>query len=341
MDEINLHEYTIEDGDKYSSDFLNQVISDFTGAITGLYVDYKALVNRYNDYISVVNAGLDWQVEQVGILASGDYTVSAYSTPESNNDVDIERLFGMLYLQTSQTDSKISRYEDSQGVNRAFVSNKVYRFVDSTWTEEEDLRTIIDNEDYIWSNTYADDEIYLAVYTSATTSTDQKANIIEVVPFAGTTIKRIEYKNSSGTFESVTFNSALPARIIGDLSYADEFRVVLGGVPRDGQYYYSLRYANVFKCNFADIGSATYNVGVWSAINTITMNSDYIEDELKLDNPVQIEVISEDGSNTFYDSYDSENNSLPVTMTEQALKLRVTLNKTQEVTPVIKYIDLA
>ena len=119
MEELNIHNYKIEDADKYSSDFLNQVVSDFTDAIAGVYNDYKDLVARYNNYLQNMNTGLDWLTEQVGILASGIYTVTGYADPISNNNLDIEKLYGMFHLESMNLESKISRYTDHQGVIRA------------------------------------------------------------------------------------------------------------------------------------------------------------------------------------------------------------------------------
>ena len=343
MDDINIHDYNIESADKYSSDFLNQVVGDFTDAISGLYKDYKDLTSRYSQYLQNMNEGLDWMTEQVGILASGTYEVSGYSDPVSSSNLDLEKLFGMFHLETINVESKISRYVDNQSVTRAYSSNKIYKFESSNWVEDTTMREVIDNTTYIWSEELAEDELYIAITSSSSASVDKQANIIEVVPFAGTLIKTVEWKTTSGTFESIEVNSKLPVRIVGDFDYSDEVRVLLGGVSKDGNYLYSLRYVNIYRCDFMDSGTAVFSIGSWADVAAITLNDDYIDDALKLKKPIRIELLSDDLSYTYYDSNVDPfplQSVVNIGLSAETLKLRITLIKTEEVTPVIKWVNV-
>jgi hypothetical protein len=344
MDNIDLHDYEIEDNDPYTSDFLNQVVSDFSNNIVSLYVDYKALVKRYTDFVTNMNTGLDWLTSQVSVMSSGTYTVSGYSDPVDLDNIHVDKLFGEIYLQDFNVESKIGRYTNNYGIVTAYNSNSVYYYNTdtSTWVEDSDMLKFINNKDDIWSKTHSSDELYIDIITS--TVSDYKANIIELFPFAGTLIKTIEYKTSSGTYEEIEVNSKLPVKILGDFSYSSEFRVKLGGVSSgDGQYYYSLRYVDIYRADFMDSGTVTYDIGSYDTINSITLNDDYAEDDIKLLKPIRIEILSDDESYTYYDSNVDPfpiQSAISIEVEPVNLRLRLTLYKKEGVTPVVKFIDI-
>ena len=344
MTEINFHDYNVEHLDAYTSDFLNQITTDFNNNMVKLYMELQSIIKEYNNFNTAVNIGLDWMTTMIGSLSfDADYAVTGYSVPSTSTDMTLSRLFGQFYNGEVNKESKIGRYLGDKGKYLAYASNQVFKYVSGSWIEDVDLRTIIDNQSNIWQDERDEDELYISLALTSSSSTEYKANIIEVVPFAGTLIKKIEWKTPAGTFEQVLPNSKLPVQIVGDLDFANEVRVLLGGELRNGKYYYALRYMDVYRSDFRDSGSATFAIGDFSEIADIDFNDDYIQDDLKLETPFRIEILSDDESITYYDSnvdaYPIQT-TISIDSTPVPVKLRMTLTTTNGVTPVIKYIDV-
>ncbi len=343
MVELNFRNYKRNNTDPYSSDFLNQVTDDFSNNMVKLYMEYKRLVKEYNNFNSAANIGLDWLYQMVGVLSTQSYVVTGYADPVSSTSLILAKLYGQFYLDTTQAtpESKIGRYTDA-GKELAYTTNKVYKYEIGIWVEDTDLRIVIDNHDNIWQELRDDNELYIAV-AIPTTSTEQKANIIEVVPFAGTLIKKIEWKTPSGTFEQVLPNSKLPVQLVGRFDFTNEIRVLLGGVVSGSKYYYALRYIDAYTCDFVDEGQSTYSIGDFDEITSIELNDDYIREDLKIDKPVRIEIISNDESLTYYDSNVDPfpiQSTIPISGSPIPVKCRVTLYKKEGITPLIKYVDI-
>lgn len=342
MVELNIRNYEVNNLDPYTSDFLNQITSDFTNNMVKLYSEYKALVKEYNNFNSAVNIGLDWLSELVGTLSTQSYAVTGYADPVSSSNMALSKLYGQFYIEELNKESKIGRYVGETGSLVAFVSNKTYKYLSGIWSEDTELRKIINNHTNIWQEERDEDELYISVTISAT-SLDRKANIIEVVPFAGTLVKKVEWKSTTGSFEEVSPNSKLPIQIVGDLDFYNEIRVTLGGVWRNGKYHYSMRYVDVYRSDFLDDGTATYSIGSFDEITEINLNDDYIREDLKVSKPVRIEILSNDESISYYDSNVDPfpiQSTISIEASPVPLRLRVTLSKTEGITPVIKYIDV-
>jgi len=343
MSNLNFHSYQIDDNDQYTSDFLNQIISDFSDNMTSLYIDYKDLVKRYADFLANINTGLDWLTTQAGVLAVGQYTVTGYSSPSSTANAHADRLFGRLYLQDFNLTSVIGRYMNDRGVLTAYASNKTY-YADNSpdFVEDQLIMTAFNNKQGIWAKTTSHAELLIAIATPQ--MDNQEVNIFEAFPFAGTTVKSIEWKTSSGSWESTTVNSKYPVKLLGNFSYGGEFRIRLGGVAQaGGTYYYALRYADAYRCDLMDTGSATYSIGTFSTVSSITINDDYAPAAIKLKNPVRFEILSDDESYVYYDSNINPwpiQEAVAIEVAPIALKLRVTLYKKEEVTPVISHINV-
>jgi len=209
--------------------------------------------------------------------------------------------------------------------------------------EDSDMRKLIDTHDSIWQEERDEDELYIALSVPNITS-DKKINIIDVVPFAGTMIEKVEWKTASGSFEEEEFNSKLPVQVVGDLSFSGEVRIRMKGIPRNGKYYYSLRYIDIYRCTFRDEGIATYSIGEFDTISEINVN-DYASDEIKLKKPLRIQITSdEDVDPIIY--YDSNEDPFPlqtpidIDETPVPLRMKITLTKVDGVTPVVNYIDV-
>lgn len=343
MDDILLHDYTFNEADKYSSGTINQIVNDFVTNISGLYVDYKNLVSRYNSFLTNMNAGLDWLTTQNGILTLDEYAISGYDTSSTFSNIHLDSKFGSFYLQETDIESKISRYLNSKGKEVSYDSNKVYNYTGGNWVLTSSMNEIINNTYDIWSTTDTSNEMYISIVTSPTSGGDKKANMIEIFPFAGTLIKTVEYKTNSGTYESITVNSTLPVKLIGDFDYADEVRILMSGVLTGSSYYYSLRYVNVYRCGFMDSGTVEYPIGSFTSFDTVNINTDYIADSLKSAKPVRIEIYSLDESVKYYDSNIDAfplSSVINVAASAVALKAKITLTKVVGVTPMIKYIDI-
>ena len=343
MVNLNYHEHKVEHLDNYSSEFLNTVINDFNDNIVKLYMEFKSIIKKHNEFNSVVNLGLDWYSEILGSLSLNDYAVTGYHDPTSFETMDVNKLFGQFYLQTYNVESKIGRYLDDNNEPTAYDSNKMYIYKSLTWVEDQDIRRIINNKKYIWYDEFDTDSIQVLLSIPSFSDRAYKANIIEVVPFAGTEIQKIEWKTSSGGSEQIVVNSKLPIQLVGSFDFRNELTVTLGGVLKDAKYYYSLRYIDVLRCDFVDAGTATYEIGEFADISNIEINDDYIDDDLKLKSPVRIEIVSFDESEVYYDSSVDPfplENVIAINTTPVALKARVTLKKVEGSTPVIKYIDI-
>lgn len=349
MKNISFHDYEVESGDKYSSEMLNRIVSDFVINLTGLFMDYKSLVKDYNEYVINMNTGLDWLTEQAAIMASGIYTISGYSDPTDYEYTTMSKLYGQFYLEELSKEPKITTYMDDKGKYKAYPTNVVYKYNNDilNWVEDESMRKIIDNNVDIWSTIIDEDELYISIACSPKASLTKKASIFEVFPFAGTLIEKIEWKTSSGSFESRTINSKFPVQLVGDFDFNNELRVLMKGIPKDGRYYYSLRYVNIYECDFRDTGYVTFNIGKWSEITAINLNDDYIDNILKLKtpHPIRIQLYYWDSLDT--PIWDSESDEYPITSSilidqpEEDLVLKITLIKTEGVTPVVKYVNVS
>lgn len=349
---LNFHDYEKENMEPYTSDFLNQITSDFTNNMVKLYSEFKSLINEHNNFNTAVNIGLDWLTALAGSLSLSDYyAITGYGDPTSSTDITLQKLFGQYFIENFNKESKIGRYVDDQGKNRAYVANKIYKYISGVWTEDSQMKQIIDNQEGIWQEERADSELYISVVISSS-SIEQKAHIIEVVPFAGTEIKKIEWKTPSGSFEQVLPNSKFPVQIVGDIDFTNELRVLMAGAPKGPNYYYSLRYVDVYTSNFKDEGTATYRIGdtgdpnsymvdkPMNIISDIEPNSDYIAEDLKVKSPLRIQVIKDS-----IVVYDTKDDPFPLEASIDltgftTVDIKTFLYKTDGVTPVIKYIDI-
>lgn len=341
---MEFHDYEVKNTDQFTSDFLNQVSTDFTDNMVKLYTEYKDLIAKYDNYRNSLNAGIDWLTTQVSSLSIGTYAITGFSTPVSVSNLTQTKLFGEFYLEEQDSQSKIGRYINEFGKEVAYNSTKVYKFDTGTssWGEDATIKKIIDSHGDIWMTTDVNSEMYIAVATSDI-SVDKKANIIDVYPFAGTLIKTIEWKTPSGGFELVTVNSRLPVRLVGSFDFSNELRIKMEGVLTGGVYRYSLRYVDVYRSDFKDEGRATFTIGSWDTITSIDLNSDYIEDDLKPKRPVRIEVLSNDESIIYYDSNSDPfplQSSINIDVIPQPIRMRLTLYKTEGKTPIIKYVEV-
>jgi len=336
----NFRDYEVSDNDSYSSDFLNQVISDFNNNITQLYMEYQLLVEKYDAYITNVGAGLDWLTEQAAITASGTYAITGYGSPVSTDGIDTDTLFGEFYLEAFNIESKVGRYLDESSVSRAYESNKVYCYIDDQWVLDNTAQIIIDNKNDIWVKEHTEDELEISVTLS---DTENIANMFEIFPFGGTLIKSISWKTSSGEYTTQTVNSKFPIKLVGVFNFANELKILMGGVDKTTHYYYGIRYVDIYRCDFANEGIITYDIGNFTEISEITLNDDYISEDLKLERPVRIEVLSDDESVIYYDSNTDPfpiQTSVAISETAVPLKMQITLYKTENVTPVIKTVTV-
>lgn len=347
MDSIVLHDYEVAANSEFSSDFLNQVYTDFTNNIVNLFIDYKNLVNDYQKFTLNVQYGLDWLTEVAATLSANEHTVSGYSVPLSSSNMELDKLFGMFYLKPIENSmSIIGRYLSTTGKLTAYESVKTY--VSTTgnhdgWVEDRDLRVVVDNHMGIWRNTYTASSITVSINLSNINVLS--TNIFEIVPFAGTTISEIRWKNVSGVYERGVVNSAFPYKTVGDFSFSGELQVVLTGVALgDGTYAYSLRYIDIYQATFASEGSVTYNIGDWLTITSISLDSDYPLDDITYPETYRIQLLSEDDSEVYYDS-GSDPFPLQSSITIPGgvavpLHMRVSMTKDAEKTPVIRYVDI-
>lgn len=365
-DSLEFKDYQVDDKHPMSSEFLNKIFKNFSNNMLYLYNNFKMLVSNINNYKSNISHGIDWYVRQTASQAvwnSYKYSISSYSTPIQISNIVQDSLNGVIYLKSSNEISKITRYTDLYNNQLAFESTQIRYFLgyksgtdilfESDLVEDNNIRKVINNKNDIFT-TYTSkngthDYEYIKVIISLSDIDTKKIDILECFPYGGTELVYVNFIVNS-VDNIVEINSKFPYKVIDNIENCKTIELVFKGVLNSttNKYYFGIRYVDMYNCSYNNSGSFVYELPAMQTLNYITINDDYIKEELQNNNVFRFQLYyKNDYDNGILSNilYDSNVNTYPIQSSisldeDKALTLVTTLNKIENVSPNIKWIKV-
>lgn len=352
MSDLKFKNYEVSDKQEMNSEFINEVFGNFGNNIFYLFKKYKDVLYNINKYKNDLSSGINWYVEQAAAMSlssTKNFTFSGYSPYDVKENITQDKLNGIIYLNSANLRSKIQRYTDTDGSLKAYpstiISYNVGSIVDDELVFSEDvitddtIRQIINNENNLWS-IYKEQE-YIKINVHISNADNNVINQLSIFPYGGSEIISCSV-NYNSAVTTLDINSKFPYKCIDNIYTDGDFSIIVKGKQAiNGLYYFSLRYIDVFACDYYDTGYIQYTLEPMSVINEITINEDYIREEYKSQYPIRIEIIDENNIHV----YDTNTDSFPMqsavnTNTSENLTLKISLTKVNDISPNIKYINI-
>lgn len=364
--ELEFKDYKVDNKQKMSSEFVNEVFNNFTNNMIYIYKNFQELNANTSYYIENLNKGLDWITREAAAQQQWldtNYTFSGYSEPYNTSNITHDSIAGAYYLLSLKENSKIQRYTDEYNSLRAYDTTEIqafqgykfnndYIFAD-TPVVDSNLRYVIDNHNYIWSvtlpRTIYDQGIsqngdYLKILIS-NASNESVISLLICYPFGGTEVLSINIKGLQNNADYIKeFNSKYPVKIVDFIQSNGNIELIIKGTIDNDKVTFAMRYIDIYTAVYKDKGYFEFKYKPTSnVISSITLNDDYLPEEYKDKGLVRIQIYTDsiqyDSSLPEY-SFPLQTQYPIIPDTNNEVTVKVTLYKYNNISPKITYINI-
>lgn len=363
--ELEFKDYKVENKQKMSSEFVNEVFNNFTNNMIYIYKNFQELNSNTSYYIENLNRGLDWITREAAAQQQWldtNYTFSGYSEPYNTSNITHDSVVGAYYLLSLKENSKIQRYIDEYNNFRAYDTTKIeafqgYKFNDqyifsTTPIVDDKIRYMIDNHDSIWSKTLdrtiydggvSQNGDYLKIIISNTTN-ENIISLLTCYPFGGTELININIKDLQDEDNIKEFNTKYPIKIVDFIQSSGTIEIIIKGTIDNDKVNFAIRYVDIYTAVYRDEGFFEFKYTPQNnVINSITLNDDYLPEEYKDKGLVKIQIYTDsvqyDSSLPEY-SFPLQTQYPIIPDTNNEVTVKVTLYKYNNISPKITYINI-